>query len=364
MLEQETELTLVMPRCREPAKTERLTQVLETALAGRRYETVSTADQFVPLRGRRVLFAVTLGQSGVNLEFYQFLKKLRLDPCFLEGCVGAVLVDGSTELYTKAVGRELVFTANKAGCAFPGRPLVEATGSLENFSVVAMNLETTNQEAYARSAIELVERLLAFGPVGRQRPVVLALHASNYETSNTLTLWKLVRERLTGCDVREITLRNGAVVDCVGCPYKMCMHFSERGNCFYGGVIVEDVYPAILDCDALVLLCPNYNDALSANLSAFINRLTALFRKVRFYDKCLFGVVVSGYSGGDLVAQQLISGLNMNKTFRLPDRFALIETANAPGSVLQIPGIQERAAAFAEGILRWTSLGPEGQEGL
>ena len=55
------------------------------------------------------------------------------------------------------------------------------------------------------------------------------------------------------------------------------------------------------------MLCPNYNDALSANLTAFVNRLTALFRQTRFYDKALFAIVVSGYSGGDILARQLIS---------------------------------------------------------
>ena len=52
-------------------------------------------------------------------------------------------------------------------------------------------------------------------------------------------------------------------------------------------------------CDTLVMSAPNYNDALSANLTACVNRLTALFRQTRFYDKRLFGLVVSGYSGGD-----------------------------------------------------------------
>lgn len=83
--------------------------------------------------------------------------------------------------------------------------------------------------------------------------------------------------------------------------------------------------------DGVVMLCPNYNDALSANLTAFINRLTALFRQTRFYDKALFALVVSGYSGSDLVARQLISAMNMNKSFYLPGRFALLETANDPG---------------------------------
>ncbi|MFQ7011085.1 MAG: hypothetical protein ACLRTA_00640 [Clostridia bacterium] len=79
-------------------------------------------------------------------------------------------------------------------------------------------------------------------------------------------------------------------------------------------------------------------------------RMTALFTTHRFYDKALFGVIVSGYSGGDIVAEQLISGLNMNKTFALPGKFAILETANSPGEILQIPGIEEKAAAFADQI--------------
>ena len=102
--------------------------------------------------------------------------------------------------------------------------------------------------------------------------------------------------------------------------------------------------------DALILMCPNYNDALSANLTAFINRLTALFRQTRFYDKAVFALVVSGYSGSDTVARQLISALNMNKSFYLPPRFALLETANAPGEALAAPGIPERLDHFVQGM--------------
>ena len=75
--------------------------------------------------------------------------------------------------------------------------------------------------------------------------------------------------------------------------------------------MVEDVYPAIRQADAVMLLCPNYNDAVSANLTAAINRLTALYRTTSFSDKALFGIVVSGYSGGDIVARQLVSALCM-----------------------------------------------------
>ena len=166
-----------------------------------------------------------------------------------------------------------------------------------------------------------------------------------------MDLWSQIRENLENrCTIREIGLRNGTLSDCSGCPYTMCLHFGEQGGCFYGGVMQDEVYPAVRTADALVLLCPNYNDALSANLTAFINRLTALFRQTRFYDKAVFAIVVSGYSGGDMVARQVVAAMNMNKSFYLPPKFALIETANAPGEALTLPGIGERLEWFARNI--------------
>ena len=100
-----------------------------------------------------------------------------------------------------------------------------------------------------------------------------------------------------------------------------------------------------------MLLAPNYNDALSANITAFINRLTALFRQTRFYDKAVFALVVSGYSGSDIVARQIIAALNMNKSFYLPAHFAMLETANNPGEADILPDIGERLDRFADNIL-------------
>ena len=90
---------------------------------------------------------------------------------------------------------------------------------------------------------------------------------------------------------------------------------------------------------------------VTANLVASINRLTALYRKTKFYDKQLFSIIVSGYSGSDGIAKQLISSLNMNKTFKLPPYFALMETANDAGSIIDIPNIEKKAKAFAQNIL-------------
>lgn len=345
------DITLIMPMCREAAKTKRLMDILGYCLDGCNVKVISRAEEFESLENKRVLFAINLGESGINLEYLGFLKKMRVDDQFLRGSVGALIVDGSTELYTKAVARELVFCANRSGCTFVGKPLVEATGSMTNFNTLAMTLETDNIGAYRHSAKTLVQQLQRFEYPKSDRPNILALHASNYATSNTLGIWKMVEKHLTGCELHELTLRNGAVFDCIGCPYTQCLHLGERGHCFYGGAIVEDVFPAVRACNALVLLCPNYNDAVGANIAAFINRLTSLYRNTRFYDKYLFGIIVSGYSGGDIVAQQLISGLNMNKSFLLPAWFSMLETAHAPGRAASIPGVEERAERFADNML-------------
>ena len=346
-------LLLIRPA---PMPGDRLSSVLSAALDGRATEEICTAQALAVwggaggLRNRRILFAIALGERGMNLEWCAMLAFLRGCPGCLEGSVGAVLIDGTGELYTKSAAKELVFAANLAGCAFVGQPLVEGTGSLANFTVQAKNAGTGLFEAYQGAAHHLADRLEAFEFPRRESPRLLALHASSHSTSNTMALWERVRGLLGGISVTEVGLRNGTLSDCSGCPYTACLHFGERGGCFYGGVMVEEVYPALRQADAVLFLAPNYNDALSANLTACINRLTALFRAVRFYDKAVFGIVVSGYSGGDIVAGQIISAMCINKTFFLPARFALIETANDAGTALRLPGIEERISAFAAGI--------------
>lgn len=337
--------------CPGETASEQYALTLEAALAGRRARVLTRLDG--PLKDRPVLFAVPLDASGVNHGFYSLLAHLRTHPGCLEGCVGGVLVDGAGDLYTKAAGRELVLAASLAGCAFPGRPLVEAAEGLQNFTVQAKNAGCSLPEAYRRAAADLVRRVLEFSPPRRKRPRLLALHASSHRTSNTLALWRRCRELLgDACEVTEIGLRNGTLEDCAGCPYTACLHFGEREDCFYGGVMVREVYPAIQAADAVVLLCPNYNDALPANLTAAVNRLTALYRAVSFGGTAVFAIVVSGYSGGDLVASQVVSAMNMNKGFWLPPGFCMLETANDAGAAMALPGIEERLERFTENLLK------------
>lgn len=382
-------LPVVMPEDPVNGKNERLESVLESALRGTRPVWLCTPEETEnyfrahrPKKGeeyRPVLFAAGLGEDGVNTGLTGLFRLLRGDQGLLEGYAGGVIADGMSDLYTKSAARELVFTANCAGCAFVGRPLVEATRTLSNFTISAQILSTDELTAYHQCAAVLVQEILSFRrngpgnaahflssreeergeempgtlPADGRRPNLLVLHASLRKTSNTLALWHRTAEYLRDdLDIREISLQNGTLYDCAGCPYHTCLHYGERGSCFYGGsgIMAESVYPAVRRANGLVMICANYNDALSANLTAFINRLTALFRQVRFYDKALFAIVVSGYSGSDIIAEQLISALNMNKTFYLPAHFCMMETANNAGQALKLPGIEERIREFADRI--------------
>ena len=344
-------LYVIYPRPDLPEDKKRADSVLNAALAGVEHRVLEDIVELDGIRGERLLFVLVLGKYGINTAYSRLLRRLRAEPDLLNGCVSAIICDGDSEFYTKSAAAELALAVNCAGSALIGRPLVEATGSLANFRLQAKLQNTDVESAYRAAARDLVERLLSDRFQPSEKPELLALHASSHHTSNTMNLWDRVRERLgDSCTVTEIGLRNGTISDCSGCPYTMCIHFGERGRCFYGGLMQDEVWPAVSRSQALIMICPNYNDALSANLTAFINRMTGLFRMRRFYDKAVFAIIVSGYSGGDIVARQLISALNMNKSFYLPPRFALMETANDPGEALRLSGISGRLDTFANRI--------------
>lgn len=302
---------------------------------------------------RAVLFVLALTPYGPGPSFIELRRLAYKYPKGLTNCIGGVIVDGPDEIFTKKVGREWIFWANRAGCTFPGRPLIEGTGSLYNLRTRAGRDGLSLQEEYEKGMMALLLKVKACAEMGLTRHEgarLTVLHTSSYKTSNTMLLWEMVKKNLPpSIEAEEISLRNGAVVDCRGCSYEACLHFGEKGDCFYGGLMVDTVYPAVEKCQALVLLCPNYNDAVSANMMAFFNRLTALYRKDEkaFSRKQIYALVVSGYSGGDIVAEQVLDALSLNKNFILPGKFALIEQANDPYSILKVKNIEEHAKAFA-----------------
>lgn len=355
-------MVAVIPVALEETKSKRLQQVVWPQLDGLPYTVMDTPAAWENLSGYQkekeqvLLFVVAVPASGISHGYVTLLQWLTAKTTDLTGWTGAVIIDGSEEIFTKKIGRELIFLANQAGCAFPGRPLVEATGSLYNFRIQSMVQQCSLLEAYQLSVGQVIARARALSQetaIYKRTPNIVVIHASSRSTSNTLLLWEMIQRHLDKrMAITEISLRNGTVVDCRGCSYAACLHFGESGECFYGGVMVDRVYPAVNHADSVVLLCPNYNDAVSANMMAFFNRLTALFRKEAqsFYKKRLYALVVSGYSGGDIVAEQVLGAMNCNKNFQLPPRFALIETAHDPGSILASPDIEKRAYQMAKRI--------------
>lgn len=352
-------LTVIKPAAECSDSVKRLDKILSHALEGAKTEFIETSASFgcCSFSGKRLLFAVALDDAGMNMELQNIQRIIRLNRTIFDGCVAGVAIDGTGEMYTKSIARELVYDANMSGCRFPGKHLVEATGMLYNYNTLAKKYGVDNYTAYAISVEKLVRRIAdgglqqaERGDNGAKRPRLLALHASSRKTSNTLLLWDMVKKHINDIDIEEISLANINLSDCEGCSYTKCKSYGERSTCCIDDFMAERVYPAIEACDGVVMICPNYNDCLGANLVAFVNRLTSLFRKRQFYEKCLFGIIVSGYSGGNLIAEQLIGSMCMNKSFCLPPRFCMQETANERGSILQVENIEQRAEGFAKSI--------------
>lgn len=345
------ELYLIVPE----KPSDMLSKMINAVAEG--WHTIIIENEYnIPdLQNKKILFAVELNDAGINLGLDKILTKIydRGKDC-LYGSVGSILIHSRTELYTKTVAQNIIFLTNQLGLRFPGRPLVEATGSLNNFLTMQKVIKKPLMDVCIESCKELSIRLENYDvSPSNDNTNILVLHASNRKTSNTLALWDMVKKHLVDYSINEIHIENGTIKDCIGCPYKICKHYGQQTSCFYGGIMVEEVYPAILNSNIIVWICPNYNDAISANLSAVINRLTALFRKTKFFDKSFYSIIVSGNSGSDSVAKQLISALNINKTFQLPPYFALMATANDKGDIYKLPDIEKRAEEFAANMINY-----------
>ncbi len=309
------------------------------------------------LRRKKIVFAVELNNAGINIGLDKILIEIyNRGKEALLGSLGGIIIHCDTELYTKTVAQNIIFLTNSLGLGFVGRPLVEATGSLRNFLTMQKATKMPLIDVCIKSCKDLSISLKGDSFLPLENTKILVLHASSRSTSNSLMLWDMVKKHLGNYQINEIHIENGTVKDCIGCAYKVCKHYGQQTSCFYGGIMVEEVYPAILESDIIIWICPNYNDALSANLTAVINRLTALFRKTKFYNKYFYSIIVSGNSGSDSVAKQLISALNINKTFRLPPYSTLMATANDKGAILELPDIEDQAKEFAINIINNTKI--------
>lgn len=330
----------------------RLSKMVETAVKGLDIYLVNDPSNIPDLRNKKIVFALQLDDLGYNILAFQIMSRLfKRGKDALHGSSAVMIIDSPNDLYTKGVAQDIIFKANLMGCRFPGHPLVEAIEDLKNLHTWQKQLDLSLHEISMDLCKELRKNFINDNPKVIVNPRILVLHASSHKTSNTLMLWNMIKEHLGKCTIEEYHVENGTIVDCKGCSFTACMHYSKRKSCFYGGIITKEILPAIERADALMWICPNYNDALSAKLAAVINRMTVLYRRTKFYNKTLFGVIVSGNSGSDSVAKQLIGALNINKSFRLPPYFSIMAIANDPGEIMKIKDIEKKAKEFAENII-------------
>ena len=187
-----------------------------------------------------LLFFISVDHKGTGLGYYCAMRSLfefsHKDK--LSGCTGGMIVDNMQgDWFTKDAGRKLVFAANMTGCTFPGKPFVEATSNLKNFSTLAHIWDTDLLNAYHKSCANLLSKLLDFhqARLSRQKlvqntllsqssvaravpsaseenrvteassvsdtPKILAIHAGNHKTSNSLSLWHMVSDALTDTEI-------------------------------------------------------------------------------------------------------------------------------------------------------------------
>ncbi|MCQ4922744.1 NAD(P)H-dependent oxidoreductase [Tissierella carlieri] len=339
-------ILVIMPE--EPSTL--LFNMMTKVLGNEDFSIITSAKELKNLQNKKILFVLELNEIGTSNALNNiFLELYNTGKDSLLNSEGAVLIHSNYNiLFTKTTAQSIIFLANNLGCSFIGRPLVEATAKLENFISMEKVYNMSLEEICLQQCKELGSRFLEDNTTNNEREKkLLVLHSSNREISNTLMLWDMVKSYLHEIEISEINVGNGNVLDCKGCPYKTCKYLGKQTRCFYGGIVVEEVYPAILRSNSILFICPNYNDMVTANLVATINRLTALYRQTKFYDKTIFSIIVSGYSGGDAIAKQLISSLNMNKTFKLPPYFSLMTTANDKGAIKEVPNIENLAKEFA-----------------
>ncbi|MGN1166193.1 MAG: flavodoxin family protein [Lachnospiraceae bacterium] len=305
-----------------------------------------------------VIFLISMDETGINLALDIVLKKIASVPNCMDGVSGGIIAVGDGELYTKEAARKTAFVLNRVGCLIRGKAFAEVTGSMRNMKNQAAFRQVSQEEAFFQCAREAVKTAQEAPDILSDKQIqhLTCIHSSIETKSNTYAYWKLIREQLhlksSTIEIQELNLYGEQIPDCRGCSFHACQSFGKERKCFFGGIMTEKVYPAIEKSDAVVFLCPNYNDAIGANLSACINRMTALYRNVDFSGKYLYIVVVSGYSGGELVAEQVINAMVLNKGFTLPSYAIDIQMANFPTEILKEEGIGDFAESFADIICK------------
>lgn len=294
-----------------------------------------------------------LNEIGRDEGIDQLVKAWRTQS--LRGKTIGLICRTGNDWHTKTYSRSMALIMNDLGAVVLGKALVEILPEFHNFSAWKKTSAMTLEEIAMTRVSDLVQRMSNFKPKKIQVPNVLVIHSCVEKTSNTLALWRLTEGVLKNLkpeiQIRESYLARGSITDCIGCNYRVCTQEAQNLSCVVGGQFVEEIMPLLEWANAIVWLCPNYNDTISADLIAVINRMSGFYRTRDLSQKSVYAVIVSGNSGTDAVANQLLGSLILNKGYMLPPHFCLSEIASDPLSVLEKRAVKEKSEAFAEHIV-------------
>lgn len=349
-----SKITVIAPHGSSWKGESRLETLLHDILP-KEVDWIYEAESLTALHDKKILFAITLDGDGMNDELDRLRRKMTANKTLFKGCTAAIAVDGEGDLFTKSIAREVVFRANRCGCEFLPKPLIEATGNLYNFELRASLLNDDLMSAYRHHLRDLINRLTEDEPMVLHKPAKLLTICSTNRmaTANSVSFGKMVLNNLDEVLSHElINIGKDQIYDCHACTWNAC---TDRG-CPKPDLLRDEVFAKIEASDAVLLLAPNLNDSIGADLAALVNRLTHMANLGRIHGQYIYAVIVSGYSGGDLLARQILNGLCLNKGFRLPPYFAAFETANRPLSILEDEQVRYRAEVYAQHIRKTLGL--------
>ncbi len=208
------------------------------------------------LQGRKLLFAVALDEGRLQTwPITGLLSVLRRSDALLEGCLGGVVVTGVGEMYTKDVGPGYgVLPPIRRDVPFLGRPLVEATGSLRKFSTRKPRLAGTDEKKRPFSSGGSGAGAAAGGrkavPHATPAGAGPACLAAGPHPTHTGRCGKLVKAAATGGGAGGGALpakrHHGRFA--MDAAIRPVFTLASREDAFYGGPMVEEVYPALRQC--------------------------------------------------------------------------------------------------------------------
>lgn len=182
-----------------------LKKMIDMATKNIEYEVLENYDNLPNLKGKKIIFGIELPITGISNSLNKFFIGLfNRGYDSLLGSEGIVIVHSQYQYFTKTTAQSIIFMSNLLGCRFPGRPIVEVTGSLNNFIPLQKVYNLPLEEICLYLCKELGERFVKDKVQKVENPKILVLHSSNRMFSNTLTLWDRVKENLNDINITEI----------------------------------------------------------------------------------------------------------------------------------------------------------------